>query len=69
MVTHRLQDAFIMATHYFDTKTSALKELPPGERGEVPMSFTILREGKIIFDGDRHELATCTDPYIREYIS
>ena len=69
MVTHRLQDAFMMATHYFDTKTGALKELPPGEHGEVPMSFLILRDGKIIFDGDLHELATCADPYIREYIS
>lgn len=69
MVTHRLQDAFMMATHYFDTKTGALKELPPGQRGEVPMSFLILGDGKIIFDGDLHELATCADPYIREYIS
>ena len=69
MVTHRLQDAFMMATHYFDTKTSALKELPPGQRGEVPMSFLILRDGKIIFDGDLHQLASCADPYIREYIS
>jgi len=69
LVTHRLQDAFMMATHYYDTKTSALKELPPGERGEVPMAFLILRDGKIIFDGDLHELVRCTDPYIREYIS
>ena len=69
MVTHRLQDAFMMATHYFDTKTGALKELPPGQRGEVPMSFLILRDGKIIFDGDLRELASCADPYIREYIS
>jgi len=69
MVTHRLQDAFMMATHYFDVKTSAMKELPPGQHGEVPMSFLILRDGKVIFDGDLHELASCTDPYIREYIS
>jgi len=69
MVTHRLQDAFMMATHYFDIKTGALKELPPGQRGEVPMSFLILRDGKIIFDGDLRELANCADPYIREYIS
>jgi len=69
MVTHRLQDAFMMATHYFDTKANAMRELPPGQSGEVPMSFLILREGKIIFDGDLHELAHCQDPYIREYIS
>ncbi len=69
MVTHRLQDAFMMATHYFDTKTNAMRELPPGQRGEVPMSFLILREGKIIFDGDLQELAHSKDSYIREYIS
>jgi phospholipid/cholesterol/gamma-HCH transport system ATP-binding protein len=69
MVTHRLQDAFIMATHYFDVKSGAMKELPRGQRGEVAMSFMILRDGKIIFNGDAHELATSQDHYIQEYIS
>lgn len=69
MVTHRLQDAFIMASHYFDRKTNRMQPLPPGTRGEVPMGFLILRDGKIIFDGDAHELATTKDEYIREYIA
>jgi phospholipid/cholesterol/gamma-HCH transport system ATP-binding protein len=69
LVTHRLQDAFMMATHEFDKKTNTMKELPRGQRGEVPMSFMLLRDGHIIFNGDGHELATTTDPYIREYIS
>ena len=43
--------------------------IPKGKRGEVPMSFLILRDGKVIFDGDAHELATSRDEYIREYIS
>jgi hypothetical protein len=38
-------------------------------RGEVPMGFLILKDGKIIFDGDVHELAASRDEYIREYIS
>jgi ABC-type transporter Mla maintaining outer membrane lipid asymmetry ATPase subunit MlaF len=33
------------------------------------MSFLILRDGKIIFDGDIHQLAATQDEYIREYIS
>jgi hypothetical protein len=33
------------------------------------MAFLILRNGKIIFDGDIHELATTKDEYIKEYIS
>jgi phospholipid/cholesterol/gamma-HCH transport system ATP-binding protein len=69
LVTHRLQDAFTMATHYFDRKANKMLPLPPGTRGEVPMFFLILRDGKIIFDGDVHELAASKDEYIREYIS
>jgi len=69
MVTHRLQDAFTMATHQFDKATNRMVALPKGQRGEVPMSFLILREGKVIFDGDAQKLVTSRDDYIREYIS
>jgi phospholipid/cholesterol/gamma-HCH transport system ATP-binding protein len=69
LVTHRLQDAFIMATHYFDQKANEMRPLPPGARGEVPMAFLILRDGKVIFDGDAHQLAQSKDEYIREYIA
>jgi phospholipid/cholesterol/gamma-HCH transport system ATP-binding protein len=69
LVTHRLQDAFTMATHQFDKKTNRMVELPPGQHCEVPMSFLILKDGKVIFDGDLQELAHSQDEYIREYIS
>jgi phospholipid/cholesterol/gamma-HCH transport system ATP-binding protein len=69
LVTHRLQDAFTMASHQFDTQTNRMVPLPPGQHCEVPMSFLILRDGKVIFDGDLHALAHCEDEYIREYIS
>jgi phospholipid/cholesterol/gamma-HCH transport system ATP-binding protein len=69
LVTHRLQDAFIMATHCFDRNSNRLMPLASGTRSEVPMTFLILREGKIIFDGDMDELARSKDEYIREYIS
>src|SRR5580692_5443025 len=69
MVTHRLQDAFTMATHQWDTKTNHMMPLPRGQQCEVPMSFLILRDGKVIFDGDLRALAHSEDEYIREYIS
>ena len=69
MVTHRLQDAFTMATHQFDQASNQMVALPKGQHCEVPMSFLILREGKVIFDGDAHQLATSRDDYIREYVS
>lgn len=69
LVTHRLQDAFIMATHYFDRQSNQMKALPKGSFSEVPMSFIVLHDGKVIFDGDARELAASRDEYIREYIS
>jgi len=69
LVTHRLQDAFTMATHQFDPKKNELKALPRGQYCDVPMSFLILRDGKVIFDGDIHELAHTKNEYIKEYIS
>ena len=69
LVTHRLQDAFTMATHQFDPDRGQMIALPKGQHCEVPMSFLVLREGKVIFDGDGHHLAAARDPYIREYIS
>lgn len=69
LVTHRLQDAFTMGTHYFDRKENKMKPLPPDSRAEVPMGFLILRDGHIIFDGDLQELRNTRDEYIREYIS
>lgn len=69
LVTHRIQDTFMMATHYFDRKANKMVPLPKGQRGEVPMTFLILRDGKVIFDGDVHQLAHLRDEYIREFIS
>jgi phospholipid/cholesterol/gamma-HCH transport system ATP-binding protein len=69
LVTHRLQDAFVMATHRFDRKSNHMQPLPPGAQDDLRTSFLILREGKVIFDGDLKELAASKDDYIREYIS
>jgi phospholipid/cholesterol/gamma-HCH transport system ATP-binding protein len=69
MVTHRLQDAFTMAMHQFDKQTNHIVPLPPGQHCEVPMSFLILRDGKVIFDGDLQQLSHSEDEYIKEYIS
>jgi len=69
LVSHRLQDAFTMATHQFDQKANTLRALPRGSFCDLPMSFLVLRDGKVTFDGDIRELAHTKDEYIREYIS
>src|SRR5947209_19554318 len=69
LVTHRLQDAFTLPTHEFDQKTNQLKSLPRGQYFQLTMTIIILRDGKVTFDGDIHQLAHTKDEYIREYIS
>jgi phospholipid/cholesterol/gamma-HCH transport system ATP-binding protein len=69
LVTHRLQDAFVMATSYFDTKTNEMKPIQPGQMADVKTSFLILRDGKVIFDGDAPALTATKDEYIKEYIA
>lgn len=69
LVTHRLQDAFTMGTHYFDQAENKMKPLQQEARRAVPMCFLILRDGHIIFDGDLQSLRETKDEYIREYIS
>ena len=69
LVTHRLQDAFIMASHRFDKQTNRMRPIEKGEGMEANTSFIILRDAKVIFDGTAEELARSRDEYIREYLS
>lgn len=69
LVTHRLQDAFTLATHYFDPERNEMRPLEERPGHEMRTSFLVLRDGKVIFDGTGHELRESQDEYIREYIS
>jgi phospholipid/cholesterol/gamma-HCH transport system ATP-binding protein len=74
IVTHRLQDAFVMATHRYDPATGGMKPIPPdasshGTTGIDPgISFLILNEGSIVFHGTTEELVHSTDPWIKRYL-
>ncbi|MGB8887707.1 MAG: ATP-binding cassette domain-containing protein [Candidatus Korobacteraceae bacterium] len=69
LVTHRLQDGFTMASHYFDREQNKMLPIVDGNYRDVHTTFLILRDGKIIFEGTVAELLRCNDPYIREYLS
>jgi phospholipid/cholesterol/gamma-HCH transport system ATP-binding protein len=69
LVTHRLQDAFTMASHYFDREQNKMLPVADGSRRDLKTTFLILRDGKISFEGTAAELLRCRDPYIREYLS
>jgi phospholipid/cholesterol/gamma-HCH transport system ATP-binding protein len=68
MVTHRLQDGFVMATHIYDQQRNEMVPVK-GSSVDTKTTFLILRDGKVIFNGTAHELRQTTDEYIKEYIS
>ena len=68
LVSHRLQDGFMLATHYYDTQTKHMKAIEGQVARDLHTTFLILRDGKIIFDETVAELGRVKDPYIREYM-
>ena len=69
LVTQRLQDAFLMATHQFDRQANRMEPIPAGQQVNAHTKFIMLRDCRIIFQGTATELANSPDPYIREYLS
>jgi phospholipid/cholesterol/gamma-HCH transport system ATP-binding protein len=69
LVTHRLQDAFTMATHRFGHEQNRMLPVPPGTGWDSKTSFLVLKDGKKIFEGDAAAIANSNDEYIREYLS
>ena len=67
MVTHRLQDAFMMCTHRYDSESEAMVRLPEGEV-DPNTTFLMLNEGGLIFDGSLHDLVHSQDPFVSEFL-
>jgi phospholipid/cholesterol/gamma-HCH transport system ATP-binding protein len=68
LVTHRLQDAFTMATHRFDQEKGEMVPLPHGTTNPNT-TFLVLHQGKLMFDGTTEELVTSQDPFIKEFLA
>ena len=67
LITHRLQDAFFLATHRFNSQENRVESIP--DNGIDPRTkFLVLNEGRVVFDGTTLELTHTKDPWLREYI-
>jgi phospholipid/cholesterol/gamma-HCH transport system ATP-binding protein len=68
LVTHRLQDAFTLATHTFDRGQNHMVPIPDGGL-DPKTNFLVLHDGHIVFDGSTHDLVHSEDPFLKEYLS
>ncbi|MFZ0338338.1 MAG: ATP-binding cassette domain-containing protein [Terracidiphilus sp.] len=67
LVTHRLQDAFTLCTHHFDSEQGCMVPLPEGQINHNT-TFLMLDEGHLIFDGSLHELVHSQNAFVREFL-
>jgi phospholipid/cholesterol/gamma-HCH transport system ATP-binding protein len=70
LVTHRLQDAFALATHTYNTVTGGMTPIPKSSNNGIDTStkFLVLHEAGILFHGSTEELVHSTDPWLQRYL-
>jgi phospholipid/cholesterol/gamma-HCH transport system ATP-binding protein len=68
LITHRLQDAFLLAKNRFNQQTGKIEPIPNGGIDDST-KFLVLNEGRVVFDGNTHELVHTNDPWLKEYLS
>jgi phospholipid/cholesterol/gamma-HCH transport system ATP-binding protein len=68
LITHRLQDAFLLARNRFNQQTSRIEPIPSSGIDDST-KFLVLNEGRVVFDGNTHELVHTNDPWLKEYLS
>ncbi len=66
LVTHRLQDAYFLATHAWNAGANQAQPAPEAARFT---SFLLLRQGRVIFDGAGSDLLASPDEYVHTYLS
>jgi phospholipid/cholesterol/gamma-HCH transport system ATP-binding protein len=79
LATHRLQDAFGLANFRFDAARGrvvpiweAAELLAPAStlpaNGQPRTSFLVLRDGRVYFEGEQHDILKSEDRYIRSFL-
>jgi phospholipid/cholesterol/gamma-HCH transport system ATP-binding protein len=67
LITHRLQDAFTLATHRYNQQEHHMERIPDNGIDSSTM-FLVLNDGKVVFDGPTLELTHTEDPWLRKFI-
>jgi len=64
VVTHRYQDGSLVANFRYNSHSGLLDPF----REATSTRFMVMREGKLIFEGDQDELEASRDPYIDKFV-
>ena len=67
VVTHQMRDAFYVASHEA-ARSTAGGEVRAAQTRATHVSFMVLHEGRIRFDGNAEELRASKDAYLQEFL-
>lgn len=69
MVTHQLRDAFYVATHQAVMRGNQVAIVPAAPEKAAETDFLMLRNGRMVFEGDVTALQASRDDYISTFLS
>jgi phospholipid/cholesterol/gamma-HCH transport system ATP-binding protein len=69
LVTHQLRDAFYIATHRAVREHGEIRVVPADDRKESEAEFLMLRDGRLVFEGEADALRGSRDPYLETFLS
>ncbi|HWF10524.1 MAG TPA: ATP-binding cassette domain-containing protein [Bryobacteraceae bacterium] len=70
VVTHRYQDGNLVANFRYNPSSGRLDPVRTGTAGQLGTNtvFMVMREGRLIFEGNQAELEASSDPYISAFV-
>ncbi|SPE37783.1 ABC transporter related [Candidatus Sulfopaludibacter sp. SbA6] len=68
MVTHRYQDGNLIANFRYNPEHGGVEPARNGARRDERTTFMVLKEGRLVFEGDQDRLESSTDVYISKFV-
>ena len=68
LVTHRYQDGNLIANFRYNSKQGALEPANQADGHAARTTFMVLKEGRLIFEGDQDLLESSQDVYISKFV-
>lgn len=68
VVTHRYQDGNLIANFRYNSEQGSLEPVHNGASRNAKTIFMVLREGRLVFEGEQGRLEQSTDPYICKFV-
>ncbi|HXB66642.1 MAG TPA: ATP-binding cassette domain-containing protein [Candidatus Acidoferrales bacterium] len=68
VVTHRYQDGNLIANFRYNSEHGNLEPARNGAGRHSSTTFMVLKEGRLVFEGDQDQLEASKDPYIGKFV-